>query len=360
MHKNKKLLSYAEAIRDGMLISAKKNKSVIFLAEGITDPGKFFGTLENLQDVVSNERIIEMPISENSMVGVAIGAAIRGKRPIISLQRVEFALLAIEQIFNNAAKAHYLSVGKHKVPLVIRLIIGRGWGQGPEHSQSLESLFALIPGLKVIMPAFPQDAKGMIIAAIKDNNPVIVLEHRWCHYVKGMVKNSYFEIPLNEGPNKIKSGTQITIVATSYMSIIALKLALLLKKFNINIEVFDLRTIRPLKLDKIYKSVKKTNNLITIDTGFKEFGVGAEITSLVMTHCFKFLKNAPIRMGLPSHPTPSSRGYIDSVYIKQIDILHSVNSILNISKYKLDVIIKYLKKEETVNDKPNEKFTGPF
>ena len=360
MINKKKLITYQESIRDGMIEVAKKNKSVIFLAEGIMDPGKFFGTLDGIDKHIEKKRIIEMPISENALTGVAIGAAMRGKKPILSFQRVEFALLAIEQIFNNAAKAHYISAGKHKIPIVIRLIIGRGWGQGPEHSQSLETMFALIPGLKVIMPAFPSDAKGMIISAVKDNNPVIVLEHRWCHYAKENVKNGYFEIPINDGPKKIKSGKDLTIVSTSYMSIVALETAKILQRYNIDIEVFDLRTIRPLRLSKIYKSVNKTNKLITVDTGFKEFGVGAEIVSSVISNCFKNLKFPPIRLGLPDHPVPSSRGYIDNIYITPLDILNSVNKLVKIPKNSYRSIKKEINSKNQLNDIPNKNFTGPF
>ena len=158
----KKLITTGDAIREGLAEAGKKDKNVLLFAEGIDDPSSVFGTTKDLKQVYGEDRIIEMPVSENGLCGVAIGAALMGKRPVISFHRVEFALLALEQIMNNAAKAHYISNGKHRVPLVIRAIIGRGWGQGPEHSQSLEILFASIPGLKVIMPTFPNDAKGMI------------------------------------------------------------------------------------------------------------------------------------------------------------------------------------------------------
>ena len=233
MHKKQKVevVSFEEAINDGMLSIAKKDKSIIFFAEGILDPGHFFGTLKDIDKYINKSRIFEMPISENGVVGIAIGSAMSGKRPIISLQRVEFALLAIEQIFNNAAKAHYVSNGKHKVPLVIRLVIGRGWGQGPEHSQVLENIFSSIPGLKVVMPSFPSDAKGMIISSIKDNNPVIFLEHRWCHYVRQKVKKNYFETPISSGPKIIIKGTKLTIVSTSYMTIVCYDLVKILNKY---------------------------------------------------------------------------------------------------------------------------------
>ena len=152
-----------------------------------------WGTLKGIGNKFGEDRVIEMPIAENGAVGIAIGAAIAGQRPIISFHRVEFALLAFEQIVNNAAKTYYISNGQHKVPLVIRMVIGRGWGQGPEHSQSLEPLFAYFPGLKVVMPAFAADAKGMLIAAIEDDNPVIFIEHRFLHYSTGHVPEGYYK-----------------------------------------------------------------------------------------------------------------------------------------------------------------------
>ena len=202
-----------------------------------------------------------MTLAENALTGVAIGAAMMGKRPVLSFHRVEFALLAMEQIANNAAKSHYISRGKHTVPLVLRLIVGRGWGQGPEHSQSLEAMFAMIPGLKVIMPTFPADAKGLIIAAIEDNNPVIIIEHRWCHYIQGDVPTGYYTSDL-EAPKEIIKGEDITIIASSFMTIEAIEAAESLNELGYTASVFDLRVLRPLKLDTIYKLSGSTDTNI--------------------------------------------------------------------------------------------------
>lgn len=356
-----RLINCGQAIREGLIEAGKKDNSVIYLAEGVDDPSSMFGTLTGLNKFFSSNRIIEMPLSENALTGIAIGAALMGKRPVISFQRVEFALLAMEQIVNNAAKSHFISMGKHTVPLVIRLIIGRGWGQGPEHSQSLETMFAMIPGLKVIMPTFPADAKGMIIAAIEDNNPVIIIEHRWCHYIEGNVPEGYYKTSLSE-PKIIKEGKDITIVSTSFMTLEAVDAAEALIKLGYSATVIDLRVLRPLKLDQIFESVRKTGILLTIDTGFKKLGIGAEIVSEVVFNCFDSLKKAPIRIGLPDQPTPSSKGYLTDFYPNSITILKAAAQLLNISDDKLNPVIKEIENRKALLpiDVPDPKFKGPF
>ena len=357
----KKLITPGDAIREGLAEAGKKDKNVLLFAEGIDDPSSVFGTTKDLKQVYGEDRIIEMPVSENGLCGVAIGAALMGKRPVISFHRVEFALLALEQIMNNAAKAHYISNGKHRVPLVIRAIIGRGWGQGPEHSQSLEILFASIPGLKVIMPTFPNDAKGMIIAAIEDNNPVIFLEHRWCHYVQGLVEDGYFVADITE-PIKIRDGNKFTIVASSFMVLEALKAALHLANCNIEVEVFDLRVLRPLKLKKIFESVRKTGCLMTVDCGFKTLGIGAEIISQLVSAQFDSFKIPPIRLGMPDHPIPSSVGMLNGLYPDAIQIFEGVARALQCSSELISKELKALKIEKAnlPMDIPNPEFKGPF
>ena len=340
---------------------AKKDSSVIFFAEGVSDPSSVYGTIMGLKEHIPSNRVIEMPVAESGLTGIAIGAAMMGKRPVLSFHRVEFALLAMEQIVNNAAKTHYISKGQHNVPLVLRLIIGRGWGQGPEHSQSLETLFALMPGLKVIMPTYPRDAKGMIIAAVQDNNPVVVIEHRWCHYVKGDVPDGFYTEPL-DGPRQLKPGNHITIVSSSYMTLEAMRAAEKLQEIGINAAVYDLRVIRPLNLNKIYESVNETGHLITVDTGFKKFGIGAEISAEVVSHCFGKLKKAPVRIGMPDHPTPSSRGFLPGLYPDAVRILKEAGEMLEVSPEKIQIATERLiaDRKGLPVDVPDPFFTGPF
>src|SRR3989344_993995 len=361
MTEQKRMLSLGAAIKEGLTEIAVRDPSVLLMAEGIADPSAVYGTTADIGKHIDPKRIIEMPVSENGLCGVAIGAALMGKRPVISLHRVEFALLAMEQIVNNAAKAHYISNGRHKVPLVIRMIVGRGWGQGPEHSQSMEAVFSHFPGLKVVMPTYPRDGKGLMIAAVEDNNPVLMIEHRWCHYVMGEVPEGYYTEPL-DGPREVYSGKDVTIVATSYMTLEAVRAAEALEKLGRSANVFDLRVLRPLSLGKILKSVQKTGRLLTVDTGFKQFGIGAEVVSEVVANCFSSLKTPPVRMGLPDHPTPSSRGLVPGFYPDATSILRNVGRMLGIVEAKIEAAVAelVLQRKGLPVDVPDPFFKGPF
>lgn len=358
---HKRIITLGDAIREGLTEAAMRDRSVLFMAEGIDDPSAVYGTTANLGKYIDAKRIIEMPVAENGLCGVAIGAALIGKRPVISFHRVEFALLAMEQIINNAAKAHYISNGRHKVPLVIRLIIGRGWGQGPEHSQSMEAVFSHFPGLKVVMPSYPRDGKGLIIAAIEDDNPVIFIEHRWCHYTSGEVPAGYYTEPL-DGPKTVHAGTDVTVVATSYMTLEAVRAAEALAELGYSANILDLRVLRPLKLDKVFASVNQTGRLLTVDTGFKQFGIGAEVVSQVVTHCFPALKAAPVRMGLPDHPTPSSRGMVPGIYPDAAAILRNLGRMLEVPDAKIESAVAKLiaQRKGLPIDVPDPFFKGPF
>lgn len=354
-------ISYGEAIREGLTEAARRDPTVFMMAEGVDDPSSVFGTIAGIAKNVGGDRVVEMPVAENALTGIAIGAALSGRRPVISLHRVEFALLALEQIFNNAAKAHYISNGRHKVPIVIRCIVGRGWGQGPEHSQSLESLFSYIPGLKVVMPAFPRDAKGLITAAVEDNNPVIMIEHRWCHYVTGEVPDGYYREDLI-GSRPHGDGNDITIVATSYMTLEAVRAAEALNTLGYSATVIDLRVLRPLNMEPIIASVRKTGRLLTVDTGWRTLGPGAEIVSQVAQTCFDALKSPPRRMGLPDHPAPSSRGLVQDFYPNAETILAEACSMIGVAPARVGAVRADLaeKRGKVPVDVPDPFFKGPF
>jgi len=353
--------SFAQAVRDGLAVSMAHDPSVFMMGEGIADPSGIFGTTTGLAEEFGAQRMVEMPVAENGLVGVAVGAALMGQRPVISLQRVEFALLAIEQIVNNAAKSHYVSNGQHQTPLVIRMIVGRGWGQGPEHSQSLEAMFALFPGLKVIMPAMPADAKGLTVGAIADNNPVIIIEHRWLHNSIGFVEEGYCAYPL-DGPKVIRNGKDITIVATSYMTLEAIRAAEALAIIGVDVEVVDVRVLRPLNIEPIAASVEKTGRLMTVDTGWRTYGVGGEIVSSIVERCFDVLKCSPIRLGLPDHPTPSSRGFIPGHYPDARGIVKTTGDMLQIPVADIQNPMSRLEEEQMGQpiDTPDAYFKGPF
>jgi pyruvate dehydrogenase E1 component beta subunit len=302
-----------------------------------------------------------MPVSENGLTGIAVGTALMGQRPIMTHQRVDFALLCLEQLFNTAAKSHYVTGGKHRVPLTVRMIIGRGWGQGPQHSQSLETLFAYIPGLKVVMPSTPYEFKGMMHAAIADDNPVMVLEHRWLHYVNGAVPEGPYLSPL-DGPKVVKSGDRATVVASSYMVLEALRAATALEHVGCLIEVIDLRVLRPLDVTPILASVRKTGRLVVCDTGWRQFGIGAEIVSCVVEQAFDALKQPPARIGLPDHPTPSSLALAEVYYPDSTDIVKHIGRLCGLSS---DAVAKACTEVLAVRqgvpiDKPDPAFKGPF
>ena len=351
----------SELILEALDLAMDSNDSVYVIGEGVADPKGIFGTTIGLYEKYGPNRVIETPVAENGFTGIAIGSALLGQRPVVIHQRVEFALLAMEQIANNAAKAHYISNGKHTVPLVIRLVVGRGWGQGPLHSQSLETLFAYIPGLKVVMPATALDCKGMLLSAIEDDNPVIVLEHRWVHYVKGEVSDGYIKTPL-DGPKRMLEGDMATIVASSYMLLEALHVSQVLAKAGCHVELFDLRVARPLNLDDIYASVSKTGRLLVIDTGWQTLGLGAEIVSRVVEQCFGLLKKSPCRIGLADHPTPSSRSLAANYYPRSELIASTICELVELPSNIVESVIQQIKKVEKLHpiDVPNPTFQGPF
>ncbi len=332
-----------------------KDPAVYIMGLGVPDPKGIFGTTLGLQQKYGDTRVMDMPASENGMTGVAIGSALVGMRPIMTHQRVDFALLAIEQIVNQAANWHYMFGGQMSIPLVIRLIIGRGWGQGPQHSQSLQAWFAHVPGLKVVMPATPHDAKGLLISSIEDNNPVIFIEHRWLYNITGHVPEGVYRVPIGQA-KVVSGGNDITIAATSYMTLEALRAAEMLAKSGIKAEVIDIRTLRPLDKALILKSVRKTGHLLVADTGWKTGGFSAEIVAQVSEEAYSDLKSPPRRVALPDCPTPTSRVLTDHYYPRAVHITAIARKMLGFSSNEPvpDVTTA------VPLDVPDEIFTGPF
>lgn len=354
--KPKRLLSYAQALQEAIDLSMAKDPLVFIIGEGVPDPKHIFGTTAGLREKYGPDRVMDMPVSENGLTGVCIGAAISGMRPILTHQRVDFSLLSFEQIVNNAAKWYFMFGGQTPVPLVIRMIIGRGWGQGAQHSQSLQALFAHIPGLKVIMPTTAYDAKGLLISAIEDNNPVISLEHRWLYNLEDEVPEGRYTIPIGKG-NLLHKGNDLTIVATSYAAVESLSVAKGLEKHNIYIEVIDPRSLRPLDEQIILKSVAKTGRLLVVDTGGISYGVGAEIVAIVAEKSYSKLKAAPSRIGLPDLPTPSSPLHAKDYYPDKYDIAKIVLTMLG---KKIKIVTRLFPPSTTPHDVPDLSFKGPF
>ncbi len=348
-------LTYAEAVREALDLSLAQDPSVYVMGLGVPDPKGVFGSTRGLQERYGAHRVMDMPTSENAMTGVALGSALTGMKPVLTHQRMDFALLAVEQMVNQAANWHYMFGGQHRVPLVIRLMIGRGWGQGPQHSQSLQAWFAHIPGLKVVMPTTAYDAKGLLISSIEDPNPVIVLEHRWLHDTIDHVPEGLYRVPLGKS-RLLRTGSDVTIVATSYMTLEAIRAADMLAEDGIHAEVLDVRSLRPLDDCAIIESVRKTGRLLVADTGWTSYGITAEIVTLVVEKVFDKLKSPPKRIGLPDCPTPTSHALTDHYYPRAMDIMNAARSVLN------KKAISDVDEQTSVHplDIPDRSFVGPF
>lgn len=312
-------LRYFEAVREAHAQLLAGDPRACVLGLGVPGPTGVFGTTKGLQEEFGKSRVFDMPSSENAMTGIALGLALMGKRPTIVHMRVDFAVLSMEPLVNQAAKWHYMYGGKVRAPLTVRMIIGRGWGQGPQHSQSLQAWFAHVPGLKVVMPTTPYDAKGMLIAAARDDAPVIILEHRWLYNIAGPVPEVPYEVELGKAAT-MRKGRDVTLAATSYMTLESMKAADLLAQVGVDAEVVDLRSIAPIDTMALCESVARTGHLVVSDTGHEFFGVGAEVIAAVAERSFDDLKSAPVRIGLPHIPTPTTPALADVYYPLARDI----------------------------------------
>ncbi|MEM6623970.1 MAG: transketolase C-terminal domain-containing protein [Pseudomonadota bacterium] len=349
-------LKYFQAIHEATDLALGWDGDVLLMGLGVPGPTGIFGTTKGLQEKHGATRVIDMPSSENAMTGVALGAATRGKRPIMVHMRVDFAVLSLEPIVNQAAKWHYMYGGRMRAPLVIRMIIGRGWGQGPQHSQSLQAWFAHVPGLKVVMPSRPYDAKGMLLAAVQDDAPVIILEHRWLYNLEGPVPDGMYAAPL-EGAAVLREGTDVTLAACSYMVIEAMRAAETLAGVGVSAEVVDLRSVAPLDMATLGASVAKTGRLVAADTGHAECGVSAEIVAAVSERCFASLKAAPRRIALPPIPSPTTPALADLYYPGAREIAVAALATLGRDDHVPD---DPLPEGRQWRDTPDPSFTGPY
>jgi len=329
--------------------------SVICYGLGTDDPKGVFGTTLGLQERFGEQRVFDMPTAENAMTGIAIGASLNGIRPVMTHQRLDFFLLAMDQLVNNAAKWRYMFGGQSCVPITLRLILGRGWGQGPTHSQNLQAWFAHIPGLKVVMPTTPADAKGTLLTSIFDNNPVVFLEHRWLHGAKGEVPDGDHRVPLGEAA-RVRTGDDLTIVSLSYMTVEAISAVECLQANGASCDLIDVRTIKPMDWETVYASVRKTGRLLVLDTASETGSFAGEVIARVTMDCFDVLKGAPRRLALPDAPTPTSLALTKSFYNRSEDILTLAAEMLG-----LEVTSAMLNtSENTPHDVPDSSFKGPF
>lgn len=345
----------AQAIHDALHVAMAADPSVLCYGLGVDDPKRIFGTTAGLQERFGAARVFDMPTAENAMTGIGIGAALGGMRPVMCHQRLDFFLLAMDQLVNNAAKWRYTFGEGHKVPLTLRLILGRGWGQGPTHSQNLQAWFAHVPGLKVVMPATAADAKGLLLSAIFDDDPVVFLEHRWVHSAQGEVADGDVRVPIGQAA-RLREGDAVTIVAMSYLVAEASHACRALAQAGVHCELIDLRTIKPLDMAAIRDSVARTGRLLVLDSGFATGSVAAEIIARISMNHWSLLRAAPQRLAAPDCPEPTSYGLTRQFYTEAADIVRCVGNMLGMTTLPLDA----LPPARTHHDVPGDWFTGPF
>jgi len=330
-----RIISFTEAIKESTEYIMKNYDNAIVMGLGVSYKNGADGTMGNLKEEYP-DRILDTPVSEFALTGAGVGAAITGLRPIIHHGRIEFALFAIDQIITQAAKWNYMFGGGNPVPIVFRLAIGRQWGNGPQHTQALYSLFGNVPGLKVVIPSTPKMAKGLMNSAIKDNNPVIFLEPRWLYGIKGEVSENYYECDLDKS-RYVRKGKDITIVTYGDGVIDSIKALDILKEYNITADLIDLVSINPIDYNLINESLRKTGILLCVDTTNSSFSIGSEIIAKVTINSFESLTKPPYALSSPDTPCPTSTSLTEDFYPTKISIVNKVLEIFNKGEYKKDM-----------------------
>jgi pyruvate/2-oxoglutarate/acetoin dehydrogenase E1 component len=320
-------VTFVESLRMTLKEEMDRDPSLMLIGEDIGRYGGIFGVTKGLLEEFGPHRVRSTPISESAIIGSALGAAMTGIRTVAEIMYVDFTTCAMDQIVNQVAKMRYMSGGKAKIPLVIRTQGGGGRGNAAQHSQSLEALFLHIPGLKIVMPSTPYDARGLLKTAIRDDNPVMFIEHKLLYATKGFIPDGEFLIPFGQADVKRK-GKDVTVIAISYMVMKALRAAEKLAEEGVDVEVIDLRTLVPLDLETLLQSVRKTNRVVIVHEGCKRGGIGAEITCNIMEEAFDFL-DAPIqRVGALNVPIPYSEPLENAVIPSEEEIATAVKKVL--------------------------------
>ncbi len=342
-------MTFREAVNLAIVKEMEADPSVFIFGLDVPDHKRIFGSTRNLVEKFGSRRCFGTPLSEDTLTGVALGAALSGLRPILVHIRADFMLLGMNQIANMVSCLRYMSGGKCKIPLVIRSVIGRGWGQSAQHSKSLHGIFAHLPGLKVVLPAKPQDAYSLLRSAIRDDNPVIFMEHRWLYDVTGLVDEE-LSVPLGKS-RVIRQGNALTVVCTSWMNAEALKAAEILARRGVEIEVMDVRTIAPLDETLIVQSVQKTGHCIVADYDWVFCGFSAELAAIIGHRCFGALKKPVERLGFAHVPCPTTRPLENLFYPSAVNIIRTAEKMLGLSETDLS-------KDEFFSYEKN--FKGPF
>ena len=320
-------LSYSLAINEAFHQIMERDNSVMLIGQGVKSPWYVGNTAQELINRFGEARVIDTPISENAMTGAAVGAALAGMRPVVMHPRIDFMLYAFDPIINEAANWHYMNGGRLPVPVVIWGVINRGGEQGAQHSQALHAMFAHVPGLKVVMPATPYDAKGLMISAVLDNNPVVFIDDRWLYNLEGVVPEEFYSVPIGKGAIRRK-GKDVTVVAISYLVQEALQATDALALEGISIEVIDPRTVKPLDFELIHQSIRKTGRLVVVDGGWRTCGIAAEISALAAEKAFSDLKASVVRVTLPDLPAPASRTLEEVYYPRSKNIQDAVKKLM--------------------------------
>lgn len=307
-------LSYARAIREAHAQLLASDPRVLVLGQGLWSPWYAGTSMQDLDKEFGRDRVIDSPVAENATTGAAVGAALAGMRPIVFHPRMDFMLLAVDPMINQAANWSYMFAGRVSVPVVFRAVINRGGEQGAQHSQALQAMFMHVPGLKVVMPSTAHDAKGLLIAAVQDDNPVLYIDDRWLYEAQDDVPEAMYATPIGEAAVR-RRGRDVTIVATSYMAAEAQKAVAVLEQQGIEPELIDLRSIKPWDRDAVFASVARTGRLIVADGGWQTAGVAAEVIAAVACEIFDALKAPAVRVCLPDAPAPVSRAVERAYYV---------------------------------------------
>ena len=339
-------MKYSQAIRDAQAVMMRQDKRVFVCGLGVPAPKEVFGSCSGLKEEFGSGRVFDTPASENGTLGVLLGASLQGMRPIMVNQRVDFFLLAFDQLINHASKWKYMFGGRQEMSVLVRVIVGRGWGQGPQHSQSMHALFAHIPGLKVAAPSTPNDVKGLIISALQEGGPVVMIEHRRLYDEVQDVPEGIYSVAFGQACVAIE-GKDVTLVASSHMVSESKKAVRLLEALGVSVELIDLRSLRPLDTQTVYSSVKKTGNLVLVEGDWKPCSVSGEIIAALVEKDPGIFKSAPIRVMWPDMPAPTSAPLEEAFYPSIKDIG--------------DACLSVLGRTSTIKEQQEKvKFNGPF
>jgi pyruvate/2-oxoglutarate/acetoin dehydrogenase E1 component len=321
-------INYVQAICEAHAQLLETDPRVFVFGQGLWSPWYAGASLKDLDKQFGRDRVIDSPVSENAVTGTAIGAALVGMRPIVFHPRMDFMLLAVDPIVNQAANWSYMFAGQVNVPVVIRAAINRGGEQAAQHSQALHAIFMHVPGVKVVMPATAYDAKGLLIAAVRDGNPVVYIDDRWLYDEESDVPEEMYEVPIGKGVLR-RSGTDLTVVAISYALVKAREACEELAARSVETDLIDLRSLKPWDKELVLSSVAKTGRLLIVDGAWKTCGAAAEIAATVAEEGFRHLKAPVVRVTLPDAPAPMSAVLEEAYYLRTETIVEAAEAILS-------------------------------